>query len=327
MFEKINSDLIKNWIPVKLTNSANQWLFEWLYIGDKRFIEPFFDETIAICRSQPFNSKPIRLASDFDSTVFQANHVDSIAPSAIIFHVSRCGSTLLSQLLGINEQCISLAEVPLFDDILRFHLKNPKVAQVNQREALNAAVKLMGKKRDESERSLFIKVDSWHVFFYETYRKLYPSVPFILLYRSPDEVIRSHQQLRGMQAAPGVIEPEVFGFKPEDVNYANLDAYICDVLIKYQQQFQKIVQTDINAHLINYNEGPLKMMEKVFRITGKSVTDEVWNEIVERSSFHSKHPDRKFTEERKQELNISELNMAFKLYNELEEIRTSVTSI
>ncbi|POY35675.1 sulfotransferase family protein [Solitalea longa] len=323
MSDKPSIDLIKDWIPVKLKNNG---LFEWLYLGEKRFTEPFFDETIAKCRSLESNSKPVRLSSDFDSLIFQADQVESIAPAAMIFHVSRCGSTLLSQLLSIDEQFISLAEVPLFDDILRSHFKNPSLDYADQQNALKAAIKLMGKKRSMNERSLIVKVDSWHLFFYDTYRKLFPSIPFILLYRSPDEVIRSHQQLRGMQAVPGVIEPEVFGFKPDEVNYTNLDAYLCDVLIRYQQQLHLLIQTDASAHLFNYSEGPLNMMQRVFQLTKQSVSDKVWDEIVQRSSYHSKHPDKKFTEERTEELNIPNLKTAMKLYRELEEIRLSTIS-
>ena len=42
--ENINHPLF-NWIPYKLIEKDNQVYFEWLYVSDIKFAEPFFDET------------------------------------------------------------------------------------------------------------------------------------------------------------------------------------------------------------------------------------------------------------------------------------------
>lgn len=310
---------IVNWIPYKLRIEQQEWLFEWLYVEGKRFTEPFFDETIGKCKSLKENSKRMRTVCDYESLIWQESTVKTIKPTAIIFHVSRCGSTLLSQLLGINENWISLSEIPLFDEILRASYKYPHVTETAIKEALKASISLVGKRRYANEECLFVKTDSWHLFFYKIYRELYPDVPFVFLYRSPDEVIRSHRRLRGMQAVPGLIEPEIFGFSKNEIPYTDLDGYMAQVLIKYQQKFLEIAEIDTHTHFINYNEGGVAMIQTLLRAANLTVDQETYQKIVERSSYHSKFPDKPFAEIRNEELQVEGLDEAIRLYRQLEE--------
>ncbi|WP_423146566.1 hypothetical protein [Rubrolithibacter danxiaensis] len=86
-------------------------------------------------------------------------------PSAIIFHISRCGSTLLSQLLSLTEQSIVLSEVPFIDELLRLCYSDNEYGQTEIADFLTAALKFYGQKRYEQEKYLFIKTDSWHIFY------------------------------------------------------------------------------------------------------------------------------------------------------------------
>ena len=115
----VPSNELKNWVPWKLSNT----LCEWLYTGNKKFTEPFFDDTISVCRNLDENRKPYKVVSDLQIMAEWAGDINALVPSAIIFHVSRCGSTLLSQLLGLDETHIVLSEVPFFDELLRLPYK------------------------------------------------------------------------------------------------------------------------------------------------------------------------------------------------------------
>ena len=90
-------------------------------------------------------------------------------------------------------------------------LRKPKEEKIAI-DYLAASIKYYGQKRTSKEKHLFVKTDSWHLHFYDQLRNLFPSVPFILLYRNPMEVVLSQKRQRGMQSVPGIIEPEVFGF-------------------------------------------------------------------------------------------------------------------
>ena len=93
-------------IPYKVDRRSGDPLCHWLYLEKQRFTEPFFDETISACRHHPFNSKRQRCVSTLEMLAEWSGEIRSVPPTAIIFHVSRCGSTLASQLLALPEENI-----------------------------------------------------------------------------------------------------------------------------------------------------------------------------------------------------------------------------
>ena len=170
------SNPLKNWLPYKIIVNNEQALCRWLHLEDKSFSEPFFDETISKCKSFDINSKHFIPVSNLQILPEWAENISSVKPTAFIFHVSRCGSTLLSQLLGINEQHIVLSEVPLFDELLRLPYRISNSGNIHAENVLKEAIQFYGQKRKGNETSLFIKTDSWHVFFWKQIRKMYPEV-------------------------------------------------------------------------------------------------------------------------------------------------------
>ncbi|GGH72074.1 hypothetical protein HNQ91_003363 [Filimonas zeae] len=307
---------LSSWLPYKL---REQETAHWMYTGTEPYTEPFFDETIHKCRSLPENSKLKRSVSSCD-ILPEWSLPNTLQPSAIIFHVSRCGSTLLSQLLGIDKRHVVLSEVPFFDELLR-----AKYAGTGKdlSALLPHAISFYGQKRVGNETRLFIKSDSWHLFFYEQWRALYPGIPFILLYRRPDEVIFSQEKKRGMHAVPGVIEKEVFtlGNLPEDF-HLNPNGYMAAVLEQYYTKMKQIHLSDSNAYLINYNEGLATVAEKVYTLTHTSLQQADRQAFQERCVYDAKEPEKNFQGLAPDESKIAPyMEKAFQLYQALELLR------
>lgn len=311
---------LKNWIPYRLFLQEGNNFCKWLFVGDNDFTEPFFEETISGCLKLSQNSQRIKCISSAGILPQWSENLDTIQPTAFIFHVSRCGSTLATQLLGLNEANITLSEVPFFDEVLRSQ-KGEQAAQL-----LQAAVSFYGNKRKPAQQRLFIKTDSWHIFFYPLIRKLYPATPFILLYRQPNEVIRSHQKRRGIQAVPGIIEPELFGFDRNEIMNLGLDEYMAKVLEKYFEFFIEIAEKDPLSLLINYNEGPLAIVEKVATASGFSFNKDEMDRMKQRSGYHAKYPQQVFSEEAIGSPVPGYLNAAIELYDKLEKLRKGIIS-
>ena len=111
MFAKTES-AVKGWVPVKLHAQENN-LCRWLYVGNKDFTEPFFDETILSCSMLPENGHPQKSMSSTDVLADWVKAMDVVEPTAFIFHISRCGSTLISQMLGLQPANIILSVLHL----------------------------------------------------------------------------------------------------------------------------------------------------------------------------------------------------------------------
>ncbi|OCX54055.1 hypothetical protein BEL04_07210 [Mucilaginibacter sp. PPCGB 2223] len=251
-----------------------------------------------------------------------ATVIDHVSPTSFIFHISRCGSTLLSQLLGLNEESISLSEVPIFDDILRLRYKLPGITEEYTGELLQAAMKFYGQKRFGTEKNMFIKTDSWHIHFYRELRTLYPDVPFLLLYRAPAEVFESHVKLRGTQTVPGLIEPEVFGFANDGI--PDFHSFPAKVIASYLTAYITVASTDSLSVLLNYNEGMTAIMDKIARVTNIKYDTALRQKMEERTGYHSKYPGTVFSEQR--DMPPPEcLWDALDLYNQVELLRFNQT--
>jgi hypothetical protein len=281
-------------IPYKLiTDDNGELLFKWIFIGTKKISEPFFDETISACLSLPENSEmPFTSA---ETLLERSNAIECAEPTAFIFHISRCGSTLLSQMLNLDERFVVLSEVPLLDELLCLSVsQHEKTKYIS--ELYRAVLRIITEKRSGAEKFSVVKTDSWHLHFFETIRNIFPSVPAILLYRKPEEVIRSQQKFRGRHAVPGPVAPEVFGFD-KSVLELFADEYLELVLKSYFEKCIQILSTDKNSAAISFHDGPMEMLSKTLSICEIEVSESVLEKMAERTKQHSKFPEQKFIEE------------------------------
>lgn len=317
--DNFTGHVLNDWIPYRLKEEGGDIFCHWLYLGDERFDLPFFDETISNCRKLPENSSRRRIVSSLDMLHEWAPHVQALPPAAVIFHVSRCGSTLLSQLLATDPANIVLSEVPFFDELLRYGFRSNNLQTVLP--LVKDAVSFYGAKREDSQEKLFIKADSWHIHFYKELRQLFPQTPFFLLYRRPDEVLKSQQKKRGMQAVPGLIEPGIFGFDTDAVIHSGLDEYMARVLEGYYSAFISVLQKDSEAFAFDYKEGMMTVLQQMMDVCKITISEKNAALMMERSSRHGKFPEQVFSEEKVSEPLPDFLQPAFTLYNELEKTR------
>lgn len=286
----------RGWLPYQLRPGTETVDCRWLYVGETKFTDPFFEDTIARCLSLPENSFGPPRITRLDELPEIACAFEALEPAALIFHVSRCGSTLLSQLLDLNEACVTLSEVPFFDQLLRARYDSQLAETVDVATHFPAAMRLYGQRRSERERLLVVKLDSWQVGFHAELRALYPRTPFVLLYREPGAVIRSHRKRPGMHAVPGVIEDAVFGFAPGDESVTP-ETHLARVLEFYYESFLEMARTDAHCLLLPYRSDMMSAVESIARFCRIEMSPAQATRMRERASFHGKYPDEKFEEE------------------------------
>lgn len=309
-------ETLRNWLPYRLLDTSGGLQCEWLYAGEKPFTEPFFIETITALKAS-LSQRRCKVVSSLDMLEEWAYIPDTVRPAAIIFHVSRCGSTLLSQLLSCDPANIVLSEVPVFDELLRLPFKYPSLDEKEVTDLLKGAILFYSQVRRSGQEHLFIKTDSWHLHFYEQYRQLFPDTPFILLYRHPLEVLHSQKKQRGLQSVPGLIEPEVLGLKkPKDT--FDLDSYMADVLENYFKKMLWMMKNDSLCISYNYIQGIPELFKKIYELLSCQITTRMEQQIIKRSRYHGKHPVQIF-EEVMPEFPVPEnLNGAYNYYQELD---------
>ena len=290
-------NMLQSGIPYKLVKDDPS-LCEWLFTGDNNFNKPFFGESISECKQLKENGSRFKCIAQIEMLPLWASALEAIPyPAAIIFHVSRCGSTLVSQLLDLKKEHMVLSEVPFFDDLLRLPFKDKLIGPDETARYLTATVQLYANSPIKKPTHVFIKTDSWHLYYYAQLRKMYPKTPFILLYRHPWEVIMSQQRRRGIQSVPGILEPTLFGITETQAEEYNLDKYMANVLFSYFDKMIEMTTADPLALPVNYAEGSIPILKKIYTAAGINFDEATQKEMEERAGFHGKYPEQKFNEE------------------------------
>jgi gluconate kinase len=206
-------------------------MVDWGYVGSHRFSDPFFIQTINQCLRHPANLL-FRHRTPLESLGQIAASFRNVQPRGFIFHMSRCGSTLVSQMLAALPQNVVLSEAGPIDDVLRAHFRNPAITEPERIQWLQWLITALASQRNPEEKNLFIKFDSWHVMFRPLIQRAFPGVPWIFLYREPVEVMASAQKQLGGQMIPGVLPPELFGWDIATVQKMSLYEYTARVLAR-----------------------------------------------------------------------------------------------
>ena len=98
---------LARWTPIRFDLSGAAPVVDWADLSEERFVEPFFDQTVARWASGP-RARPL-VRTGLEALVALDNE-PSLEPAGMIFHLSRCGSTLVSRLLGTLPGAVVLAE-------------------------------------------------------------------------------------------------------------------------------------------------------------------------------------------------------------------------
>ncbi|WP_058051435.1 hypothetical protein [Janthinobacterium sp. Ant5-2-1] len=188
----------------------------WRDLGRQPFSEPFFVNTLA---RQPHEERRVCRTP----LAALATLGDCLAPDAFIFHVSRCGSTLLTQLLATLPQCVVLSEPTIIDSLLRLH--HDGMAGSDGIALLRQAILALGQRRTGEETHFFVKFDCWHIHNLTLLRQAFPDTPCLFLYREPQAVLASHQRQRGPQMVPGMLHPAQLPLPMQQLAPGDIDGY------------------------------------------------------------------------------------------------------
>ena len=216
-----------DWVP-----SIIRWrpepMLEWCHLGRLRFTDPFFEQTIRRATHQPFNllfshQSPL-------GAIMARPPRPELRLAGLIFHMSRGGSTVVSQMLAAIVRNVVLSEPAPLDQILRIPGRLGARSHDELVPCLRGIVAAFSRRRGPEERDLFVKLDAWHVLLLPLFRRAFPNVPWVFVYRDPLEVLASLARSRPLQMYPGWIDPALLTPAAADEPVLTPDAYTAHVL-------------------------------------------------------------------------------------------------
>ncbi|HEY0301193.1 MAG TPA: hypothetical protein VGC36_07675 [Rhizomicrobium sp.] len=202
----------RGWLPVNVLPAQGELCIDWAYFGGRPLDAPFYEDSVRRALSRPLN----RLARHRSRLIDLPDMVARLSvprPRGFIFHMSRCGSTLVSQMLAGDPRNIVISEAAPIDAVVRL---DPGSDGAPHAALLAAMVSAFGQRRTSAQAHCFVKLDSWHTIALPLFRRAFPDVPWVFLYREPGAVLASQMNRRGIQTLPEYLPPALFGLELDD---------------------------------------------------------------------------------------------------------------
>jgi hypothetical protein len=293
----VTANQLAGWVPIRIYWNGRTPVVDWCWVGKRRFTEPFFDHTIDKCLRLPF-SLLFRPQTPIESLRERHTIAPGVQPRGFIFHMSRSGSTLLSQMLAGLSGSVMLSEAGPIDSVLRAQFRDPSLSEATRSDWLRWTVSALGQRRSGDETHLFIKFDSWSALDLPLISRAYPGVPWIFLYRNPVEVLVSQLAHRGAHMVPGAVEPELFGmntaeaFEMQPEEYcARVLALTCEAALRQHQSCAGL--------MINYEQLPDAVWTAVADFFGIEVSDFDMEAFRRVTKLDAKNPSLMFESDSK----------------------------
>lgn len=277
--------LAGNWLPYRYRPKRK--IVNWL-IPVGHATEPFQDEYLSRCSQQLFN-QIIQPRSSLEYARRQAINLPQIQPAGFIFHLSRCGSTLISGCLSeVDSTCI-FSEPPLLTELL---LDN-QLSWDDRKAFLSSLINLQAAAFPPRPQ-IIIKCNAWDIFQWELIRSVYPLVPSIFLVRDPVEILASHARCAGRHMAG---DPSLTGVHPVfSVREESLLIWRSNILHAMLEEMGKW-SCDPQVLRVDYRHLDAMQIRNIAHHFGIFTAGESLLAMSQRLQFHSKTPGIAFAKD------------------------------
>ncbi|KAA8960760.1 hypothetical protein [Mycobacterium sp.] len=175
---------LAHWTPIRLDFSGPAPAVYWADLTGVSFVEPFFDQTVAGWAARTRARPLVRTGLD----ALQAlDGEPSLQPAGMVFHLSRCGSTLVSRLLGTVPGVVVLAEPAPLNALLG--LDPNRLDEVSLVRTVRLVVRALARSRHGE--LVVLKCSSWNIRRRAVLAAAFPETPWVWVQREPARVLAS----------------------------------------------------------------------------------------------------------------------------------------
>jgi hypothetical protein len=185
-------------LPYKIDTSNGE--VQWRDFGRYHVYQGRFSKALANHNAlSELVSKPSGSVVSTQIDLLSHVKLDCVSPSLFIFHMSRCGSTLLTRVLAQSRSNIVYGEADIINELWASHQSQTNGGiemQWDRRLAKNFKnlFRVLGRRRLESYQNSIFKFPSLYNSMIDKISELYPTTPVLFIYRNPIEVMSSLEQ-------------------------------------------------------------------------------------------------------------------------------------
>lgn len=277
------------WVPFRCHWQGSVPEVEWCYLGPKRFTDPFFETTMQFEVQTPFNSL-FRFRTPMAALGEWFERKRGLKATGFIFHLSRCGSTLITQLLASLPRNVVLSE----PGVLSAALRTAAAADDQKGLWMEWLVSALGQPRTGAEQHLFIKFDPVCIMNFSLLRQAFPDVPWIFVYRDPVEVMVSHFRAAAPMMTRGMLGPGCLALDPAQVAGMDDEEYGARVLgIILEAAVQQA--RGGGGMLVHYSQLPELIWGGIGDHFGIAFSVPEIERFQQVATFNAKHPQQRFS--------------------------------
>lgn len=229
--------------------------------------------------------------TNLDALAAVAQFADGHSPTGFIFHVSRCGSTLLRNMLAACPQSVVIGEPSIVNEIIGSTSASERKIQ------LRGAITALCQSYMGDEKYFFLKFSSQILASIKLFREVFPRTPIVCLYRDPVEVLVACLQQGGSSWLQAKKVPtyaaRITGMPATVIESLSLKEYAARAL----GNFFRIIhdETDELVLPINYNQLLSKdVLTAICLLFGIPEPDSAVEKMRKISGLDAKKPDRVF---------------------------------
>jgi len=285
---------LAGWMPIRSYWQNGQSILDWCYVGEQRFTHPFLEHTIDIILKRPFNVT-FRHQTSLETLAEFSETCPGMKPTAFIFHVSRCGSTLLTQMFGSLRRNLTASEPSVLHMGLRCGQYYKAFSDDQRIAILQWLISAIGQKRFGEENGYFVKFSSWAALDLPLIRRAFPDVPSVFVYRDPVSVIVSNLKEKAGKAIPGGVDPAIIGLDVQTVMTMRLEEYLAIVIGRFCEA--ALAHLDDQCMLINHSQLPDVVWKDLLPFFGLDYSAEEIETMKSVSRFNAKRPETLFVDD------------------------------
>ncbi len=292
----IKPEQLKSWLPVDAIIDSGHPAIAWMDFSDVVLTEPFFHETVARVTATLNRQSVI---TDLDALLQLEKISDHLHPSGVIFHTSRCGSTLVANACRALNGSIVINEALVIDKLLsRFFTdsepNSPK--ELLYMVLVRAAIIALGQRRLGNERHFVVKFACTSSLQINRIRRIFPNVPFVFLYRDPVEVMVSN-----LRSIPEWMRPDsnpataaaIVGVELSHLRELSAEEFCARALGRFYAEANE--NRGPNTALLNYSQLTPETLLEIVSSFGADPSEEEADVIRDASRLYSKDLTRSHT--------------------------------
>ncbi len=289
-------DELDSYLPVDAVIRDGKPQIEWFRMTGVEFSEPFFHQTVERARQ---NNPHDLVFTDLSTLLQVAKAGPAVQPVGLIFHTSRCGSTLVANACRALDSTRVIAEAPVIDKLVSRLFTDAETGSSKELVYLSlvrAAVQSFARHQSNANCRYFVKFACTSILQIKSLRRTWPNVRFLILFRDPIEVtvsnLRNRPQWMNADSNPAAAAA-ILGVDVDKLSGITAEEFCARALGRYYAAAESVAD-DRTTQLFDYKQLSLQTLTQILGFFGVTPSAQEMTAIERSLLSHAKDPARFF---------------------------------